>query len=93
MKKLRFLIVIYSFGLMLAFASITFFVDGGVLGIDKVYAQGSKNFGSISPVKTSSIEVSPIYALVVLLLVVLFISLVLIAKKVRKPKENQDKDE
>lgn len=48
MKKLRVLVPVFSFGLILAYAVLSQFGDGSLVAVSKVYAQSSKSFSSIS---------------------------------------------
>ncbi|MBK9584751.1 MAG: hypothetical protein KA099_09815 [Alphaproteobacteria bacterium] len=48
MKKLRFLVPVFSFGLILAYAALSQSGDGSLVAVSKVYAHSSKNFSSIS---------------------------------------------
>lgn len=44
MKKLRFLIPVFSFGLILAYAWASQFGNSGLVAVSEVYAHSSKNF-------------------------------------------------
>ena len=52
MKKIRFLVPVLSFGLILVYAALSQFGDGGLVAVSKVYAHSSKNFSSISEYRT-----------------------------------------
>ena len=89
MKKFRFLVPVFSFGLILAYAVLSQFGDGSLVAVSKVYAHSSKNFHRI----TAGEGVSAI-------LVVTFVTIILyqIFKKIRlyllfKKKDTSDTSE
>lgn len=94
MKKLRALVPVFSFGLILAYAYLSQFGDGSFVEVSKVYAHSSKNFSSISEnITLSVVSIPSLLVLLAYLVIIIGLFVYFYRRCKKKNKSNPAPDE